>query len=295
MEENIYTDLAGVEDILERYVNPQNVIIYMQIFDFFIKDEFMQIFDYINKLITSESNLSELEITCLIRSYTAKQALLLLKEKYGIVLDIEEMDFKLLDILVILNKLEYLLNVDKEKARLLLDIINSRDTENEKLMGMLVEVGIDEMFLIEHLADVPYGFIDEYLDLYRKIIDEIDEPSEGDMIRAIEFNNLLSKISTISSEYNIKCLSLAKHLESYPSELLILEELNKIDFKIESNIDYIAIEFISAIMLSRMDIDSELVSIYKEDILPGLEIPLERQEEIFKLMSKYYMDIKQTN
>jgi hypothetical protein len=56
--------------------------------------------------------------------------------------------------------------------------------------------------------------------------------------------------------------------------------------------EYLAIEFLSAILLAKLDRGLDLVTVYREDILPGLDLSIKEQEEIFKILSRYYIDIK---
>lgn len=293
MEEKSYPEIDGLEEILERYINPINFEIYMEIFTKFIKDENMRVISSINEMIAREENLEQSEISLLIKTLTARQALLLIKTKYGIVLDIDETEFRLNDILNILNKLEFLVDIDKDRAITYLDIIANYDTDYEKMTEILKDIGIDEFFLLEYFDKVEYGYINDYTLLLRDKVDHSDEEfSSVDLSILIEFSAIVKELKEISGNYRIRCLQIALNNNSFLTEEVVLKEINEIDMVDNSGLDYLAIEFLSAILLAKLDKDSDLVTVYKEDILPGLDLSIKEQEDIFKKLSRYYIDIK---
>lgn len=293
MEENNYPEIDGLEEILDRYVNPLNIKLYMEIFSKFIKDENMRIMSSINDLIGLEENLEQSEITLLIKTLTARQALLLIKNKYGIVFDIAETEFKLTDILNILSKLEFLVDLDKDRAIAYLDIIANYDTENEKIIEILKNIGIDEFFLTEHFEKIEHGYLNDYTLFLRDKVDNSDEEfSFKDLSILIEFSAIVKELKEISPNYRIRCLQIALNNNSFLTEEVVLKEINEIDMADNSGLDYLAIEFLSAILLAKLDKELDLITVYKEDILPGLDLSIKEQEDIFKILSKYYIDIK---
>lgn len=293
MEENNYPEIDGLEEILDRYVNPLNIKLYMEIFSKFIKDENMRIMSSINDLIGLEENLEQSEITLLIKTLTARQALLLIKNKYGIVFDIAETEFKLTDILNILSKLEFLVDLDKDRAIAYLDIIANYDTENEKIIEILKNIGIDEFFLTEHFEKIEHGYLNDYTLFLRDKVDNSDEEfSSKDLSILIEFSAIVKELKEISPNYRIRCLQIALNNNSFLTEEVVLKEINEIDMADNSGLDYLAIEFLSAILLAKLDKELDLITVYKEDILPGLDLSIKEQEDIFKILSKYYIDIK---
>lgn len=293
MEKNNYPEILGIRESLERYVNPLNIETYEKIFNIFVKDGFMQVFEYINGITSFESDIEQSEITILIKNFTARQALKMIADKYGIVFEIEEEEFKLNDIINYLNKLEYLIDVDTSRATQFLNIIQSEDDELSAMTTILEEIGFDSMFLLQYFQEFKIGYMDDYVSALREIVDNTDELfSSSDLLVSIEFNTTVSEIKNISKNYNIKCLSLAMSNGAFLTEESVLTELNKIDISDNSGDDYLAIEFLSAILLSKMDREAQLLSIYKEDILPGLNIPMAQQESIYKILYNYYSAIK---
>lgn len=293
MEEKNYPEIDGLEEILERYINPLNMSIYMEIFSIFIKDENMKVISSINQMIAVEENLEQSEITLLIKTLTARQALLLIKTKYGIILDIDETEFKLNDILTILSKLEYLVDIDKDRASEYLDIIANSDTEKEAITEILLSLGIDEFFLLEHFDKLDYGYLKDYTLLLRDKVDNSDEEfTETDLSILIEFSAIVKELKEVSGNYRIRCLQIALNNNSFLTEEVVLKEINEIDMADNSGLDYLAIEFLSAILLAKLDKSLDLVTVYKEDILPGLDLSIKEQEDIFKILSRYYIDIK---
>ena len=293
MEEKNYPEIDGLEEILERYINPLNMSIYMEIFSIFIKDENMKVISSINQMIAVEENLEQSEITLLIKTLTARQALLLIKTKYGIILDIDETEFKLNDILTILSKLEYLVDIDKDRASEYLDIIANSDTEKEAITEILLSLGIDEFFLLEHFDKLDYGYLKDYTLLLRDKVDNSDEEfTETDLSILIEFSAIVKELKEVSGNYRIRCLQIALNNNSFLTEEVVLKEINEIDMADNSGLNYLAIEFLSAILLAKLDKSLDLVTVYKEDILPGLDLSIKEQEDIFKILSRYYIDIK---
>ena len=293
MEEKSYPEIDGLEEILERYVNPINFEIYMEIFTKFIQDENMRVISSINEMIAREENLEQSEISLLIKTLTARQALLLIKTKYGIVLDIDETEFRLNDILNILNKLEFLVDIDKDRAITYLDIIANYDTDYEKMAEILKDIGIDEFFLLEYFDKVEYGYINDYILFLRDKVNHSDEElSSVDLSILIEFNAIVKELKEISGNYRIRCLQIALNNNGFLTEEMVLKEINEIDMADNSGLQYLAIEFLSAILLAKLDKGLDLVTVYKEDILPGLDLSIKEQEDIFKILSRYYIDIK---
>lgn len=293
MEEKNYPEIDGLEEILERYINPLNISIYMEIFNKFIKDENMRVISSINEMIAREENLEQSEITLLIKRLTARQALLLIKTKYGIILDIDETEFRLNDILNVLTKLEFLIDIDKDRATTYLDIIANHDTDNERILEILKSLGIDEFFLMEHFEKIEYGYINDYTQLLRDKVDHSDEEfSAVDLSILLEFDATVKEIKEISGNYRIRCLQIALNNNSFLTEEIVLKEINEIDMNDNSGLNYLAIEFLSAILLAKLDRGLDLVTVYREDILPGLDLSIKEQEDIFKILSRYYIDIK---
>lgn len=293
MEEKNYPEIEGLEDILVRYVNPENVKIYMEIFSKFIKDDSLKIMSSINNLIGLEENIEQTEITIIIKRLTIRQSLALIKDKYGLVFDIEEQEFNLNSMLNLLSKLEFLTDIDKDRATTYLDIISNCDSDEERITEILKNIGIDEFFLLEHFENIEHGYISDYTLYLRDKVDHADEDfSNTDLHILVEFDAVVKEIKAISNNYRIRCLQIALNNNSFLTEEIVLKELNEIDMSDNSGLEYLAIEFLSAILLAKLDSGLDLITVYKEDILPGLDLTIKQQENIFKILSKYYIDIK---
>ena len=298
MKNFLSIEISGVEDILDRYINPINKEKFLEIFDFFVKKEYTEVFNFINNIIDFEQSIEQSDITLALCKTTAREALMLIKKEYGIVLNIEEDEFRTDDILNTLNKLEFLTDIDRDRAWEFLEIINSEDTELEAITSIMIEIGFDEFFLLEKLEKIEYGYLNQYKDFLNRIIgDAEDDISKSSLDEINLVKNTINKINNSSStllskelNYKIKCIEIAEARQSFVMTKSMLAELNNMDFKTLSN-NEIALEFLATILLTNLRNEESLINTYRDTIVLGLELGLKREEDIYKILSENYLKI----
>lgn len=298
MKNFLSIEISGVEDVLDRYINPINKEKFLEIFDFFIKKEYTEVFNFINNIVDFEQSIEQSDITLALCKTTAREALMLIKKEYGIVLDIEEDEFRTDDILNTLNKLEFLVDIDRDRAWEFLEIINSEDTELEAITSIMIEIGFDEFFLLEKLEKIEYGYLNQYRDFLNRIIgDAEDDISKSSLDEINLVKNTINKINNLSStllskelNYKIKCIEIAEARQSFVMTKSMLAELNSMDFKTLSN-NEIALEFLATILLTNLRNEDSLINTYRDTIVLGLELGLKREEDIYKILSENYLKI----
>lgn len=298
MKNFLSLEISGVEDVLDRYINPINKETFLEIFDFFIKKEYTEVFNFINNIIDFEQSIEQTDITLSLCKTTAREALMLIKKEYGIVLNIEEDEFRANDILNILSKLEFLTDIDRDRAWEFLEILNSEDTELEAITSIMIEIGFDEFFLLEKLEKIEYGYLNQYKDFLNRIIgDAEDDISKTSLDEINLVKNTISKINNLSNtllskelNYKIKCIDIAEARQSFVMTKSMLAELNTMDFKTLSN-NEIALEFLAAILLTNLRNEDSLINTYRDTIVLGLELGLKREEDIYKILSEHYTKI----
>lgn len=298
MKNFLSIEISGVEDVLDRYINPINKEKFLEIFDFFIKKEYTEVFNFINNIVDFEQSIEQSDITLALCKTTAREALMLIKKEYGIILDIEEDEFRTDDILNTLNKLEFLVDIDRDRAWEFLEIINSEDTELEAITSIMIEIGFDEFFLLEKLEKIEYGYLNQYKDFLNRIIgDAEDDISKSSLDEINLVKNTINKINNLSStllskelNYKIKCIEIAEARQSFVMTKSMLAELNSMDFKTLSN-NEIALEFLATILLTSLRNEDSLINTYRDTIVLGLELGLKREEDIYKILSENYLKI----
>lgn len=298
MKNFLSIEISGVEDVLDRYINPINKEKFLEIFDFFIKKEYTEVFNFINNIVDFEQSIEQSDITLALCKTTAREALMLIKKEYGIVLNIEEDEFRTDDILNTLNKLEFLVDIDRDRAWEFLEIINSEDTELEAITSIMIEIGFDEFFLLEKLEKIEYGYLNQYRDFLNRIIgDAEDDISKSSLDEINLVKNTINKINNLSStllskelNYKIKCIEIAEARQSFVMTKSMLAELNSMDFKTLSN-NEIALEFLATILLTNLRNEDSLINTYRDTIVLGLELGLKREEDIYKILSENYLKI----
>lgn len=298
MKNFLSIEISGVEDVLDRYINPINKEKFLEIFDFFIKKEYTEVFNFINNIVDFEQSIEQSDITLALCKTTAREALMLIKKEYGIVLNIEEDEFRTDDILNTLNKLEFLVDIDRDRAWEFLEIINSEDTELEAITSIMIEIGFDEFFLLEKLEKIEYGYLNQYRDFLNRIIgDAEDDISKSNLDEINLVKNTINKINNLSTtllskelNYKIKCIEIAEARQSFVMTKSMLAELNSMDFKTLSN-NEIALEFLATILLTNLRNEDSLINTYRDTIVLGLELGLKREEDIYKILSENYLKI----
>ncbi len=293
MKNFLSLEISGVEDVLDRYMNPINKELYLEVFDFFIKKEYTQMFSFLNSLIDLEQSIEQTDITLSICKTTARESLMFIKKEYGIVLDIGEDEFRINDIVNIMNKLEFLVDVDRDRAIEILEMLNSEDSELEAMASVLEDIGIDTYFMLEYFDRMEYGYIAEYKDYLNRVIgDSEEEVLEKELKEKEELKRIINKLESLAGSYKIKVLDIVKAREAFVKSKEMLSIINNIDFKLTSDIGA-SFEFLSVMLLSELRDSESFVDVYRDTIVLGLELGLNREEDIYKILAKNHMNILQ--
>lgn len=293
MKNFLSLEISGVEDVLDRYMNPINKELYLEVFDFFVKKEYTQMFSFLNSLIDFEQSMEQTDITLSICKTTARESLMFIKKEYGIVLDIDEDEFRINDIVNIMNKLEFLVDVDRDRAIEILEMLNSEDSELEAMASVLEDIGIDKYFMLEYFDRMEYGYIAEYKDYLNRVIgDSEEEVLEKELKEKEELKRIINKLESLAGSYKIKVLDIVKAREAFVKSKEMLSIINNIDFKLTSDIGA-SFEFLSVMLLSELRDSESFVDVYRDTIVLGLELGLNREEDIYKILAKNHMNILQ--
>lgn len=293
MKNFLSLEISGVEDVLDRYMNPINKELYLEVFDFFIKKEYTQMFSFLNSLIDLEQSIEQTDITLSICKTTARESLMFIKKEYGIVLDIDEDEFRINDIVNIMNKLEFLVDVDRDRAIEILEMLNSEDSELEAMTSVLEDIGIDIYFMLEYFDRMEYGYIAEYKDYLNRVIgDSEEEILEKELKEKEELKRIINKLESLAGSYKIKALDIVKAREAFVKSKEMLSIINNIDFKLTSDVGA-SFEFLSVMLLSELRDSESFIDVYRDTIVLGLELGLNREEDIYKILARNHMNILQ--
>lgn len=293
MKNFLSLEISGVEDVLDRYMNPINKELYLEVFDFFVKKEYTQMFSFLNSLIDFEQSMEQTDITLSICKTTARESLMFIKKEYGIVLDIDEDEFRINDIVNIMNKLEFLVDVDRDRAIEILEMLNSEDSELEAMTSVLEDIGIDKYFMLEYFDRMEYGYIAEYKDYLNRVIgDSEEEVLEKELKEKEELKRIINKLELLASSYKIKVLDIVKAREAFVKSKEMLSIINNIDFKSTSDTEA-SFEFLSVMLLSELRDSESFIDVYRDTIVLGLELGLNREEDIYKILAKNHINILQ--
>lgn len=293
MKNFLSLEISGVEDVLDRYMNPINKELYLEVFDFFVKKEYTQMFSFLNSLIDFEQSMEQTDITLSICKTTARESLMFIKKEYGIVLDIDEDEFRINDIVNIMNKLEFLVDVDRDRAIEILEMLNSEDSELEAMASVLEDIGIDKYFMLEYFDRMEYGYIAEYKDYLNRVIgDSEEEVLEKELKEKEELKRIINKLELLASSYKIKVLDIVKAREAFVKSKEMLSIINNIDFKSTSDTEA-SFEFLSVMLLSELRDSESFIDVYRDTIVLGLELGLNREEDIYKILAKNHINILQ--
>ena len=293
MKNFLSLEISGVEDVLDRYMNPINKELYLEVFDFFIKKEYTQMFSFLNSLKDLEQSIEQTDITLSICKTTARESLMFIKKEYGIVLDIDEDEFRINDIVNIMNKLEFLVDVDRDRAIEILEMLNSEDSELEAMTSVLEDIGIDKYFMLEYFDRMEYGYIAEYKDYLNRVIgDSEEEVLEKELKEKEELKRIINKLESLAGSYKIKVLDIVKAREAFVKSKEMLSIINNIDFKSTTDTEA-SFEFLSVMLLSELRDSESFIDVYRDTIVLGLELGLNREEDIYKILAKNHINILQ--
>lgn len=219
-----YSEIMGLDEFLDRYTNPINREMYNELLNIFINKEEMDIFTSISEMISSEEQMEPGDITTIFNGLVKRSAISTLKNAYGIILT-EEQEIRLVDIHSALVKLQFMINIDTNRAEKFISIIDDREDDLDAYMLILEDLGIDIDFIYNYIAEIEDGFLDTYAKIL-KIEIQKQEVEEDDLEFKLKLNTVISSLKDTLKENKSNLLSLAKTRMSYLSERDLLEVLN---------------------------------------------------------------------
>ena len=219
-----YSEIMGLDEFLDRYTNPINREMYNELLNIFINKEEMDIFTSISEMISSEEQMEPGDITTIFNGLVKRSAISTLKNAYGIILT-EEQEIRLVDIHSALVKLQFMINIDTNRAEKFISIIDDREDDLDAYMLILEDLGIDIDFIYNYIAEIEDGFLDTYAKIL-KIEIQKQEVEEDDLEFKLKLNTVISSLKDTLRENKSNLLSLAKTRMSYLSERDLLEVIN---------------------------------------------------------------------
>ena len=123
-----YSEIMGLDEFLDRYTNPINREMYNELLNIFINKEEMDIFTSISEMISSEEQMEPGDITTIFNGLVKRSAIATLKNAYGIILT-EEQEIRLVDIHSALVKLQFMINIDTNRAEKFISIVDDREDD----------------------------------------------------------------------------------------------------------------------------------------------------------------------
>lgn len=287
-ENSVAEELAGIDEFLDRYTNPINKQIYMELFSIFINKEEMDIFNSISEMISSEEQLDSGDVTSIISGLTKRAAIAVLKNTYGIILT-EELEIRLVDIHSALTKLRFLIDIDIERAQRFKSIIDEREDDFDAYASLLEDLGIDLDFIYNYITDIDYDFLDVYAKILTEHIERFepgDEEELENMLKLTSITNCL-KATLDGNKSNLLNLSLSRNTLLKESD--ILEVLNSEEFIL----DTLHFELLSAYKLT---MSQNSISEFFKDYTENLTFTdLQEEEKYFVLFqdleSKYKVEL----
>lgn len=219
-----YSEIMGLDEFLDRYTNPINREMYNELLNIFINKEEMDIFTSISEMISSEEQMEPGDITTIFNGLVKRSAISTLKNAYGIILT-EEQEIRLVDIHSALVKLQFMINIDTNRAEKFISIIDDREDDLDAYILILEDLGIDIDFIYNYIAEIEDGFLDTYAKIL-KIEIQKQEVEEDDLESKLKLNTVISSLKDTLGESKSNLLSLAKTRMSYLSERDLLEVIN---------------------------------------------------------------------
>ena len=287
-ENSVAEELAGIDEFLDRYTNPFNKQIYMELFSIFINKEEMDIFNSISEMISSEEQLDSGDVTSIINALTKRAAIAVLKNTYGIILT-EELEIRLVDIHSVLTKLRFLIDIDIERAQRFKSIVDEREDDFDAYASLLEDLGIDLDFIYNYITDIDYDFLDVYAKILTEHIERFepgDEEELENMLKLTSVTNCL-KATLNGNKSNLLNLSLSRNTLLKESD--VLEVLNSEEFIL----DTLHFELLSAYKLT---MSQNSISEFFKDYTENLTFTdLQEEEKYFVLFqdleSKYKVEL----
>lgn len=284
---NIAEEMLGLEEFLDRYTNPINKQMYIELFSIFINKEEMNIFDSISEMISNEEQLESGDITTVLHGLIKRSAIAVLKNAYGIILT-EELEIRLLDLYNALLKLNFLINIDKDRADIYINIIDDRTDDLEAYQMILEDLGVEMDFVYNYIEDVEYDFLDTYVKILKGEIDKQD--SEDDELEdRLKLNTIINCIKNTILDNKSELLNMSIARNSYLKESDLLEIFNS-DTLFKDNLPF---ELLSAYKLTASQLSvADFFKEYTENILFTDLAEQERYYTLFKdLEAKYKIEL----
>ena len=287
-ENSVAEELAGIDEFLDRYTNPINKQIYMELFSIFINKEEMDIFNSISEMISSEEQLDSGDVTSIISGLTKRAAIAVLKNTYGIILT-EELEIRLVDVHSALTKLRFLIDIDIERAQRFKSIIDERENDFDAYDILLEDLGVDLDFIYNYITDIDHDFLDVYAKILTEHIERFepgDEEELENMLKLTSITNCL-KATLNGNKSNLLNLSLSRNTLLKESD--VLEALNSEEFIL----DTLHFELLSAYKLT---MSQNSISEFFKDYTENLTFTdLQEEEKYFVLFqdleSKYKVEL----
>ena len=284
---NIAEEMLGLEEFLDRYTNPINKQMYIELFSIFINKEEMNIFDSISEMISNEEQLEPGDITTVLHGLVKRSAIAVLKNAYGIILT-EELEIRLLDLYNALLKLNFLINIDKDRADNYINIIDDRIDDLEAYQMILEDLGVEMDFVYNYIEDVEYDFLDTYVKILKGEVDKQD--SEDDELEdRLKLNTIINCIKSTILDNKSELLNMSIARNSYLKESDLLEIFNS-DTLFKNNLPF---ELLSAYKLTTSQLSvADFFKEYTENILFTDLAEQERYYTLFKdLEAKYKIEL----
>lgn len=286
-ESNVASELLGVEELLERYTNPINKQMYMELFSIFINKEEMDIFTSMSEILSNEEQMDPGDITTIINTLTKRAAIAVLKNAYGIIVN-EELEIRLLDLYNVLIKLKFLIEIDTERADKFKSIIDEREDDFVAYNAILEDLGVDLDFIYNYIEEIDYDFLDTYAKILTEQLESI-EPDEDKMEDMLKLISVRDCLKAVLADNKSDLLNMSITRNSFLKESDILEVINLEEF----NISNLAFELISGYKLIRSD---ESVSEFFKNYTENLSFKDLTEEESYfvsfkDLDSKYKIEL----
>lgn len=229
-ESKLAEELLGVDEFLDRYTNPINKQMYLELFSIFIKKEEMDIFTSISEMISNEEQLDTGDISSIINGLTKRAAIAVMKNTYGLITN-EELEIRLPDIYDALVKLNFLIDIDVERAYKFKSIIDEREEDLSAYLEILEDLGVSMDFIYNYIEDVDYDFLDAYAKILTKNIESL-EPDEDEVLEStMKMLSIVSCLKEVLKDKNPELLkiSLARNSLLRDSDIITVVNSEKLD------------------------------------------------------------------
>lgn len=284
---NIAEEMLGLEEFLDRYTNPINKQMYIELFSIFINKEEMNILDSISEMISNEEQLESGDITTILHGLVKRSAIAVLKNAYGIILT-EELEIRLLDLYNALLKLNFLINIDKDRADSYINIIDDRTDDLEAYQMILEDLGVEMDFVYNYIEDIEYDFLDTYVKILKGEIDKQDS-EDSELEDRLKLNTIYNCIKSTILDNKSELLNMSITRSSYLKESDLLEVFNS-DTLFKDNLPF---ELLSAYKLTASQLSvADFFREYTENIIFTDLVEQEKYYTMFKdLEMKYKIEL----